>query len=77
MHHLEHNNLSGQLMPVGFQKAFDSVSWGFLVAILKYFNFGSSFQKWITTILILNGNLMKEAILQVNNKHVDSCILLM
>ena len=54
MHHLEHNNLSGQLMLVDFQKAFDSVSWAFLMAILKYLNFGDSFRKWIS---VFNNNI--------------------
>ena len=47
MHYLDYNDLSGQLMLVDFQKAFDSVSWTFLSAVLKFFNFGKSFQQWI------------------------------
>ena len=47
MQYLEHNNLIGQLMLVDFQKAFDSVSWNFLNRVLKLFNFGNEFCKWI------------------------------
>ena len=47
MEYLEHNNLTGQLMLVDFQKAFDSVSWSFLKRVLKMYNFGDEFCKWI------------------------------
>ena len=47
MQYLEHNNLTGQLMLVDFQKAFDSVSWSFLNRVLKMYNFGNEFCKWI------------------------------
>ena len=54
MHHLEFNNLPGQLMLVDFQKVFDSVSWTFIMTILKHFNFGDSFQKWVA---VFNNNI--------------------
>ena len=47
MQYLEHNNLTGQLMLVDFQKAFDSVSWIFLNKVLSLYNFGKDFCKWI------------------------------
>ena len=34
-------------MLVNFQKAFDSVSWSFLNRVLKMYNFGNEFCKWI------------------------------
>ena len=46
LQYLEHN-LTGQLMLVDFQKAFDSVSWSFLNKVLKMYNFGNEFCKWI------------------------------
>ena len=54
MHYLEKKNIPGLLMLVDFQKAFDSVSWLFLSNVLKFFNFGSSFCKWID---VLNNNV--------------------
>lgn len=35
------------LFKVDFDKAFDSVSWDYLVFILKLMNFGSKWLKWI------------------------------
>ena len=42
-------NLSGLLITIDFQKAFDSVRWEFLIKALKAFNFGPSFISWIKT----------------------------
>ena len=53
-HYLEKNNLQGLLMLVDFQKAFDSVSWVFLSDVLKFFNFGQEFKRWID---VLNKNV--------------------
>ena len=54
MHYLKKNNLHGLLMLVDFQKAFDSVSWDFLSDVLKFFNFGHDFKRWID---VLNKNI--------------------
>ena len=54
MQYPEHNNLTGQLMLVDFQKAFDSVSWSFLNRVLKMYNFCNKFCKWIN---IFNTNI--------------------
>ena len=45
MQYFEHNNLTGQLMLVDFQKAFDLVSWSFPNRVLKMYNFGNEFCK--------------------------------
>ena len=37
----------GLIAFLDFEKAFDSVSWTFLVKTLKVFNFGENFIKWI------------------------------
>ena len=54
MHYLNKNNTVGLLMLIDFEKAFDSISWVFINKVLKYFNFGNNFIKWIT---ILNTNI--------------------
>ena len=43
------NNLSGLLLAIDFEKAFDSLDWNFLTKALSAFNFGSSFIKWVNT----------------------------
>lgn len=43
------NNISGFIMFVDFEKAFDTLEWKFLHYCLKKFNFGDSFIKWIHT----------------------------
>ena len=54
LHSTEENQIPGLLMLIEFEKAFDSVSWDFLYAILKVFNFDDSFVKWIN---IFNKNI--------------------
>ena len=40
-------DISGLLLSIDFQQAFDSVSWKFISKTLDYFNFGPSVKKWI------------------------------
>jgi len=40
-------HLSGMLMTIDFEKAFDSVNWKFLLKALESFNFGESVIKWV------------------------------
>ena len=49
MFYLEKNHKPGMLLLIDFEKAFDSVDWGFILKVMKYFNFGPSFIKWIQT----------------------------
>lgn len=42
-------NISGILMNLDFEKAFDSVDWDFLRLSLKKFNLGDSIIKWVST----------------------------
>ena len=44
------NNEKGILFLADFQKAFDSLEWNFMIKALKFFNFGSSFIQWVTTL---------------------------
>ena len=60
MHYTYTNNIPGLLMLIDFQKAFDSVSWTFLQATLKFFGFKESFCNWIKG---LNSNV-RAAVLQ-------------
>lgn len=47
INYLKSANLPGVLINVDFEKAFDSLNWGFLRETLKKVHFGPSFIKWI------------------------------
>lgn len=49
METLKEDNLSGILINIDFEKAFDSIDWTFLKFVLHKFNFGNSLTKWIQT----------------------------
>ena len=55
IHYANCNNISGLLMLIDFQKAFDSVSWKFLYTILSLFGFQNGFCTWIK---VLNTNVI-------------------
>ena len=42
--------MSAVLLLIDFEKAFDTIKWSFLDEILKYFNFGEIFGKWVRII---------------------------
>ena len=44
-------NIDGFLATMGIEKFFDSLNHSFLLSVLKKFGFGTSFIKWIETIL--------------------------
>ena len=44
------NNLPGSIVLLDIEKAFDSVKHGFLLQVLKHFNFSDKFITWIKTI---------------------------
>ena len=70
LHSTEEKQIPGLLMLIDFEKAFDSVSWDFLYAVLKFFNFGDSFVKWIN---IFNKNIkayiIQSGFLSESNKY--------
>ena len=44
----KNRNLRGFILSIDFEKAFDTVSWKFIVKTLKYYNFGPSIVRWIS-----------------------------
>ena len=44
------HDIPGMIVALDFEKAFDSISWQFLLETLKRFNFGPNFVKWIKII---------------------------
>ena len=44
----EELNITGYLLIIDFEKAFDPISWDFISKVLKYFNFGESIIKWVS-----------------------------
>ena len=41
------HNISGLLLFVDFEKAFDSIAWSFIFKVLRFLNFGEEFINWI------------------------------
>jgi exonuclease III len=50
MNYAEKNKLPGLLMLIDFEKAFDSISWKFLIKALKKYNIGDDFIKWVNLL---------------------------
>ena len=66
LQYLKDKEEPGILIGIDFEKAFDSVSWEFMLLALSKFNFGSSFIKWIkllytniSSCVINNGHTSK------------------
>ena len=66
MHHVESDDLPGLLVQIDFEKAFDSISWGFLYQVLEYFAFDKELIEWINlfnndinAFVLKCGNLLK------------------
>ena len=63
---LNHLKLSGILLLIDFEKAFDSIEWDFLYQSLEAFNFGPTLIRWIKTfyiyvsICVINNGLFSE-----------------
>ena len=60
------NNLPGLVLSLDFEKAFDSVDWGFMEKVLHAFGFGNDIIRWINTFykdinayVMVNGQLSK------------------
>jgi hypothetical protein len=55
----EKNNIPGAFLCTDFKKAFDSLEHNFMLALLKKFNFGNNFTKWISIFYNMPGFKMK------------------
>lgn len=71
-------NIPGFLISIDFQKAFDSLEWSFLEAVLEKFNFGPSFKNWvkilyrdISSSVINNGSTSKYVTLKRGVRQGD------
>ena len=60
MYCCENSDITGLLMLVDFQKAYDSISWKFLYSVMKLYGFGPSILRWINTF----NNNIKATVLQ-------------
>lgn len=47
MQYTEDHDILGLLLLIDSEKAFNSISWDFLLNVLKFFNFGESIINWI------------------------------
>ena len=47
MHRCEIKNLSGILMLIDFEKAFDSISWKFACTVFQFYNFSENLTSWL------------------------------
>ena len=45
-------NQKGLIILIDFEKAFDSISWSFIIKTMEYFNFGEDTLKWIRSLQI-------------------------
>ena len=50
MNYTEHKKLSGFLLFIDFEKAFDSTEWDFMIKCLEKFNFGKDILTWVKTL---------------------------
>ena len=58
MQYTETENIPGVLMLVGFQKAFDSVSWKFLYSVMEFLGLGPSMIRWIKALIPKSKHLL-------------------
>ena len=51
MNYTEHKKLSGFLLFIDFEKAFDSIEWDFMTKCLEKFNFGKDILTWVSCVI--------------------------
>ena len=62
----KNNSLPGMLLLVDFEKAFDSVSFEFILTTMDIFNFGENFKSWITILLRMEKGKHLNAVTVIN-----------
>ena len=62
----KNNNLPGMLLLRDFEKAFDSLSFEFILTTLDIFNFGQNFKCWITILLRMEEGKQFNAVTVIN-----------
>ena len=72
------NKTKGLIVLIDFEKAFDSIDWGFISNTLKSFNFGPNILKWIKSIqvnsysyIVQNGHISKKVLLRRGCRQGD------
>ena len=63
LQYTEEHEIPGLLLLIDFEKAFDSISWDFLINVLKFFNFGDSIINWVKVFY----NNINSAVIQGGN----------
>ena len=59
------------LLLIDFEKAFDSVSFKFIITTLEMFDFGENFIKWVTIILGIKDGKIFTAI-TLDNENIST-----
>ena len=73
--HANTNDLPGMMLMIDFKKAFDSVSFNFIMMTLDIFNFGDNFKDWIMILLGLNEEANFKAVTIVNGNISERLIV--
>ena len=68
LHSSKQNYLPGIILRVDFKKAFDIVSFEFILTTLDLFNFGENFKQWIKIISAVEENTSFIAVTVINGK---------
>ena len=55
LEYIRQKKITGMILLIDFEKAFDSLEWDFLESVLKAYNFGEDFRRWFS-ILYKNSN---------------------
>ena len=77
MNYAEKKKITGLLMLIDFEKAFDSTSWKFMYNVLEAYNFDQKFIKWIKlfnteiTATILQARVLSNLSKEVANKGIQ------